>query len=353
MNEGIRKGIKSDPYFWSLDDIIVEADCVKVLGFALPFNGLAFNLDITLDGQSADHLTITMREKAVKDYPFWPNSIFSSFEAVFNIPGASQIHREVELTVKPKHGTAQGNTYSRTFFHQLGRRPEMPSKELQKTIGTLDDFNYLFTGRTLFRHFEAVLKRHSNRSFSESNFVLDWGCGPGRVAMHVLEDSRPKRFLGLDIVDATVDWAKSTLDGDFQTCQTEPPLDIASDSVDVIYAYSVLTHIPETLFEKWLEEISRVMVPGGYFLATVLCETAMAVTMSQWDEGNIRYVIQRGVFDGIANDGLEHVGFSGEYYRNIYFTKTALEGIVSKHFEIVEIVENFHFYQDLLVLRKR
>src|SRR6185503_21358796 len=38
---------------------------------------------------------------------------------------------------------------------------------------------------------------------------------------------------------------------------------------DVVYAYSVFTHLPEDVQTHWLAEISRVLKPGGVLVATV------------------------------------------------------------------------------------
>jgi len=51
----------------------------------------------------------------------------------------------------------------------------------------------------------------------------------------------------------------------------QPPLTfLEAASVDLIIASSVFTHIPLAQQRLWLEELYRVMRPGGIFLCTVL-----------------------------------------------------------------------------------
>jgi SAM-dependent methyltransferase len=58
--------------------------------------------------------------------------------------------------------------------------------------------------------------------------------------------------------------------GGFHVNDREPPLRFAEDeSFDLVTAASVFTHIPLHLQRPWLEEIRRILRPGGYFLYTV------------------------------------------------------------------------------------
>ena len=47
-----------------------------------------------------------------------------------------------------------------------------------------------------------------------------------------------------------------------------PPLSQANESVDLIVAYSVFSHLPERLATAWIAEFARVLRPGGIVVAT-------------------------------------------------------------------------------------
>ena len=48
----------------------------------------------------------------------------------------------------------------------------------------------------------------------------------------------------------------------------EPGLDLAADDFDLVYSYSVFTHLPEVMQRPWLDELVRVTRPGGHLLLT-------------------------------------------------------------------------------------
>jgi SAM-dependent methyltransferase len=54
--------------------------------------------------------------------------------------------------------------------------------------------------------------------------------------------------------------------------ELEPPLPYDDASFDLVYAFSVITHLSEALQREWLREIRRVLKPGGLFLFSTLGE---------------------------------------------------------------------------------
>jgi SAM-dependent methyltransferase len=99
--------------------------------------------------------------------------------------------------------------------------------------------------------------------------VLDWGCGPGRVAAHILDTHPELALRGCDIDAEAVAWANKHLDGRFDTCDIEPPLPYAGESFDAVLALSVMTHLDRGRQLAWCAEIARVLRPGGMFVASV------------------------------------------------------------------------------------
>lgn len=104
---------------------------------------------------------------------------------------------------------------------------------------------------------------------------LDFGCGCGRVARHLIGAGAQARcgsgglvYTGVDVDRRQIAWAARHLPGRFEVIPTAPPTALASDSFDVIFTISVFTHLDERAQEAWLGELARLLRPGGLLLAT-------------------------------------------------------------------------------------
>ena len=348
--------IKVDPYFWNIDySSIKDGGEVYATGWALPFDGLPLNFTVTANGRPPVSLDRKESINVVKEFAWWPNALMSGFTATFQI---DNLNPETELVfeARPIGGAApnQGTDFSRKLFIVQNFPATTPPEELRRTIGLPDPHRYRMAGRTIFRGFENVLVRYMNRPVGELDHIVDWGCGPGRVACHFLQEGiRSKRFTGLDIVKESVDWAASQYSGKFVTCDIKPPIPLQTMSVDAIYSYSVFTHIPRDLIPFWVDELARVLKGGGYVLTTILGELAFAKFRTFSNEASISAWIASGISDATANKDLAETGLPNDYYRNVFLTKTQVGNIFGAQFEICEIIENFHFYQDLVILRKK
>jgi SAM-dependent methyltransferase len=74
---------------------------------------------------------------------------------------------------------------------------------------------------------------------------------------------------GTDYNASLIEWCRENLDfARFTVNALEPPLDYAEATFDFVYALSVFTHLPEELQLPWINELARVLRPGGYLLIT-------------------------------------------------------------------------------------
>lgn len=100
--------------------------------------------------------------------------------------------------------------------------------------------------------------------------VCEWGCGPARIIRHIKYiDNGIAKLIGTDYNDETIKWCnKNFPDILFIHNLLFPPLQLAQNSVDVIYCFSVFTHLLEATQYAWIEEIKRVLKPGGLFIGS-------------------------------------------------------------------------------------
>ena len=95
--------------------------------------------------------------------------------------------------------------------------------------------------------------------------VLDFGCGCGRVLRHWHRFRG--RLSGTDYNPALVGWCARHLGfAEFQLNGLAPPLVYPDEAFDLVYALSVFTHLPAALQEPWMDEMSRILTPGGHLV---------------------------------------------------------------------------------------
>jgi SAM-dependent methyltransferase len=132
----------------------------------------------------------------------------------------------------------------------------------------LDYRKYYYGGRETARWIVETLGKHIPL---ENASILDWGCGPARVARH-LPGLLPGtcRILGTDYNPETVRWDRANIPGvDFSLNHTEPPLPFPDRNVNAVYGISIFTHLSEKLHHQWFAELVRITKPGGIILLTL------------------------------------------------------------------------------------
>lgn len=123
-------------------------------------------------------------------------------------------------------------------------------------------------------HAELIreLLAEAGTSVDSLGALLDWGCGCGRVLRH-WSNLPDTDVYGCDINPRMVDWCRDNLAfAEVELNGVAPPLSYADASFDLMYAFSVMTHLPEELQHAWMKESLRVLRPGGYLLITTLGE---------------------------------------------------------------------------------
>jgi SAM-dependent methyltransferase len=99
--------------------------------------------------------------------------------------------------------------------------------------------------------------------------ILDWGCGPARVIRHLPEFLPNSQLFAVDYNRQTIEWCKENIEGiQFIKNELEPPLPFPDSSFDLIYALSVFTHLSKENHYKWIEELDRLLKPGGILFFT-------------------------------------------------------------------------------------
>jgi SAM-dependent methyltransferase len=117
----------------------------------------------------------------------------------------------------------------------------------------------------------------------DSLSVLEWGCGPGRVIRHLPAGlGAGNDLFGSDFQGESIQWCRAHLRGaSFVENSLQPPLPFDSGRFDFIYAISVFTHLSEATSSRWIEELRRVLRPGGVLLLTTQGDAFRSLLLPQ------------------------------------------------------------------------
>jgi SAM-dependent methyltransferase len=149
----------------------------------------------------------------------------------------------------------------------------LPPARLRAQVGPLhaDPDFFLASGRHNAELIRELL-RGQGSSFEKLEASLDWGCGCGRVLRH-WANLPTTGVHGCDIDPKMVAWCDEHLPfAHVKLNALAPPLPYDEASFDLVYAFSVMTHLSEDLQHAWLREVGRVLKPGGFFLFSTLGE---------------------------------------------------------------------------------
>jgi len=94
--------------------------------------------------------------------------------------------------------------------------------------------------------------------------LLDFGCGSGRLAWALAQKNMSIDYCGIDIVKAFLRYAKKKSPPDYRFILNRSlSIPLPDASFDMASAFSVFTHLLHHESYNYLEELHRVVRPGG------------------------------------------------------------------------------------------
>lgn len=243
----------------------------------------------------------------------------------------------------------------------------------------LDDLQRAFTGsageptlREGFRFYEVCREQAEcfGLRMTEDTRVLDFGVGFGRMMRFWLRDVSSYNLYGAD-VDPEMIALCHKLFGvcHFSTVNSHPPSSFLESSFDLIYAYSVFSHLSEDAGTAWVKEFARILKTGGLLMATThsrrfinfcaslrgrelesLWHKALAKSFVDVEESLARY--DAGGFLYAPNGGGNYRDAS--FYGDTLFSKLYIERHWAPLLEPMEFIdEEKYLPQTFFVLKKR
>ncbi len=128
---------------------------------------------------------------------------------------------------------------------------------------------FLRGGLVDWKRFLISFREHLGIDSLVNKEILDFGGGCARIARNFLPFSGSTKLSLCDIDGDAIQWIKESMPWIRpQVSQPSPPLPYADDSFDLVYSFSVFSHMPAPTAIAWLEELKRVVRPGGGMVLT-------------------------------------------------------------------------------------
>lgn len=222
------------------------------------------------------------------------------------------------------------------------------------------DGPYWLSGLEDYLKIMEVAKRYG----VEPKSVFDFGCASGRVLRHWAVQSDVQEVWGSDINRRHIRWLfefmPHTVKPIFNHCF--PTLPIRDNSIDIVSAFSVFTHI-DTFETCWLAELRRIMSDDGLAYLTVHNEDTWVALREVVDNPKNRLIQSILRIDPEFAEKLQgdmpdtktvyRFAQSGPYRAQVFHSNNFLRQVWGRFFTVEEILPLHHTRQTVLVLRKK
>jgi SAM-dependent methyltransferase len=168
--------------------------------------------------------------------------------------------------------------------------PGMPDEAVQFGFTGASGDTVLKEGFDAYRLFKHQYERHVG-PIQDTRAVLDFGCGWGRLIRFFMKDIAPSKLCGADPVSEIIDFCKASNKWcNFYSIQPDPPSPFEDGTFDLIYGYSVFSHLNEDMQKRWLIELHRIVKPGGLVILTTRARRFIEQCATIRRQGNIEAI---------------------------------------------------------------
>lgn len=308
-----------------------------------------------IDGTVSDEQAPAVREDVFRAFPWIEHGRLSAYCFRLERPKA-----RCRIAVAAFFGERELVRIQALFAPEFEGLPVPGADLLTHILPGPDPFLYQASGLYSYSCFESALS--GRVGLEDCSRVLDWGCGSGRLSRLLLASRPGPEVYGCDIDGDAIRWCQENLPGGhFLKTGLLPPLPYADGFFPLVLAYSVFTHLGRETQFVWLDEMRRIIAPGGLLLASIHGPLATSCSFPNsarsrltafLGRGRNLRVLKDGFFDAGADPALTGVAPDG-YYRGVFQTHEWTRREWSRYFRILEIRDGgMNGHQDLVVLER-
>jgi SAM-dependent methyltransferase len=148
--------------------------------------------------------------------------------------------------------------------------PELPDEALRWRVAGSTDTGWFWKSGGLSIANISTMLSIVGTSFANYPRALEFGCGCGRMLLHMKEIAERTELHAVDIDAEAVAWVQRHIP--WVKCSVNeglPPLAFPNEYFDLVFNQSVFTHLDESYQDAWLAELVRVTKPGGVLVLSV------------------------------------------------------------------------------------
>lgn len=237
-------------------------------------------------------------------------------------------------------------------------RPELPSEDLRwRVAGHRDADLFWETGQQSVDNINSMLAIIGT-SIQDYARALDFGCGCGRVLLHMKEAAKRVELFGVDIDPDGIEWARKHIPWAKTSVNAwRPPLEFPDGYFDLIFNQSVFTHLDEDYQDVWLQELMRVTRPGAAVVLSVAGEGPFTDFVHTWaaqsnPSAHVEAFRNKG-FVFISSDGWDDGPFP-DFYHSAFHAPHYIYEHWGRYFDIKGYVArgSLRFLDYLLLIRR-
>lgn len=329
-------------------DGVIQAD----IGVVLPVEMKGVEFEITCEGVSSSGAYYYEDVNFRQTHWFMPEGCVIGVRCMFDLTDVGEyIHFNIKFKDERwnHHECAFRTQVAYTNPELLKSLPDL--KRIHRVASrNANEHSFINGGRSAYLALKNIASEKGVDLSSSELRVLDWGVGCGRVIKHFSELPTDQLF-GIDIDQDNISWCQQNLKGNFIPVDILPPTSLHSNSFDLIYSCSVLSHLTEKDAELWLAEIKRILRKGGVALLSYNGTSNSAAYLSRRPE-EFRKVLGEKLFDSDVNNELDGFIPNTDYYRASFASDEWWKSKFSNYFKHVDIeLSVVNGFQHIAVLR--
>lgn len=227
--------------------------------------------------------------------------------------------------------------------------------------------DYLKQANIFFQYFKQYCDLQPDYS------ILDIGSGVGRMAVPFIGYLNDDvNYEGIDIVKTGVDWCNkhiSVTNPQFNFIHSDIYNDLYNtkgiikgeaytfpykeNKFDLVFLTSVFTHMLQAEVEQYIKEISRVLKPNGYCLATFFILNKESETLMNKTEDTFKFPYQQGDYSLMSLDTkTANVAYKQEWIESVLKENGLKIEQMRFGFWSGRQKENFPDFQDIIIMKK-